>query len=89
MGKEHAQSHFVSPRVRRSRELGDNRSNWNVEIKNSSLVKDHCHGGGGNDFGDGSDVEQILISNRRRRRVVGEAAERFEGYKLSAVCDSE
>ena len=69
--------------VRCAGEFRDDSRNRRFEIEQPALVKDHRHGGRGDDFSQRSKIEDVRGRDLGRRRIICEAAEGLEGDELS------
>lgn len=88
VGEEHAQRDLIAARVLTGK-LPDDRDQGHVEIEEAALVEEHRHGRGGQDFGQGREVEERDGSGLRGGAIEGEVAEGSEGYEFVFVRNSD
>ncbi len=62
MGEQHAEGDVAAAGVEFAagvgQEFGDDADHGGFEFEQAALVEDHRHGGGGDGFGDGGEVEE-------------------------------
>ena len=85
MRQQHPKRNFIAAGVLGSkfRQRSDYGS---FKVQEAALIKDHRHGGGRDDLGEGGEIEHAFGRNYRRRWFVSELPEGFEGDELPVMC---
>ena len=81
MGQQHAKRN-IAPSLVLSGKFGDDARKRRLQVKQPTVVQDHCHGSCCDHLGDGSEVENSVCRDRRRIGLVSKSAQRFERHQL-------
>ncbi len=69
--------------------LGHNGGDGGFEIEQSAFIQDHGHGGGGDDFRERSEIEEVGSGCVRGSGIIGEAAESLVRDQFSGKRDGQ